>query len=341
MKTPQEKIEDKLFNRQLRAVRVADGIEKEAIRLIQILRDEFLVKIYEAKTLVERNKLALDFDIMAQAIAKNKTDYMDLMTGAVDEYYKAEYIATSKIINSSLGAKVIATTLAARTASTNIDKLMVEGELIGDVLDNYSARSQRLILRGIRLSVAGAETIPQAAQRIVDITDSDMRSARRDAITLVSAITNNAREDLYNEHPGLIQGRIQRSTLDKRTTTICGVRDGLGWDSKFKPVGHNQTYELPPLHPRCRSLMLPWLRAASELERKYQRKIPRGTRASMDGSVPAGRDFEQFFERKSEKFQKDWLGPKRWEIYKEKGLSFDDLLKPDGTTKTIKELISI
>jgi hypothetical protein len=199
---------------------------------------------------------------------------------------------------------------------------------------------KRDIERQIRLGVAGGETMRDIAARMTtvlpDVKASSIRTMTR---TLVMGLANEARDAVYLENDDIIQGWIQVSTLDSKTSRTCAARDNLAWNKELEPVGHDQIFRRPPLHPNCRSIMQAWLYSADDLPADKREKIPRGSRASMDGQVPASRDFETFLRGKSEDWRREWLGEKRYQLWQEGKIKhLLDIVDPDGNPLTLAEL---
>lgn len=94
----------------------------------------------------------------------------------------------------------------------------------------------------------------------------------------------------------------------------------------------------PPWHWNCRSMLVPILKSFSDLDPSDQRKMPVGTRASMNGQVPANMTYNDWFKTLSEEEQRDVLGDAKWEIWNRKNLSMRDMLDQDGNPLTLEEL---
>jgi len=70
----------------------------------------------------------------------------------------------------------------------------------------------------------------------------------------------------------------------------------------------------------------------------YDDFVKGGKRPSMDGVVPASTTYGDWFARLSESRQKDILGQRRWSVWKEKGLSFTDLVDQRGRPLSVAAL---
>lgn len=134
--------------------------------------------------------------------------------------------------------------------------------------------------------------------------------SRRGAATLVRTATNHAanagRQAMWTANNDLMQGVRWVSTLDSRTSPICRDRDG-----EMYPVDSGPR---PPAHPNCRSTTVAVLKSAEDLGLK---NASEGTRASMNGQVPAKLTYYKWLERQSPEIQKEVLGAKRYTMWKD------------------------
>jgi hypothetical protein len=122
-------------------------------------------------------------------------------------------------------------------------------------------------------------------------------------------------------------------------SAICRGYSGKVWDLDGKPIGHSLPFNGgPPRHFRCRSVLVAWMKEFDELPDGTRRKIPEATQASMDGQIPADIDYEQFLRGKSETFQKEVLGPGKWELWKTGRITTADMIDQTGRELTLAEL---
>lgn len=102
-----------------------------------------------------------------------------------------------------------------------------------------------------------------------------------------------------------------RSTLDGRTSKICASRDLNVYKLYDGPR--------PPAHPNCRSIIEPYI-PDFEGVRPYVAhnkpigKIPKAEREA--GQINANTNYSKWFGSQSARFQREWLGPTRYKLYK-------------------------
>ncbi|KCX51555.1 phage head morphogenesis domain protein [Acinetobacter pittii] len=72
-------------------------------------------------------------------------------------------------------------------------------------------------------------------------------------------------------------------------------------------------------------------------ERKVK-DIPKDERSQLIGQLDANTTFKEFFKKTDDFFQKEWLGPKRYKLYKEGRFDFDKFFDPEGRLYSLDEL---
>ena len=67
-------------------------------------------------------------------------------------------------------------------------------------------------------------------------------------------------------------------------------------------------------------------------------KIPKSEREGVIGQIDANTSFPQWFKTADSSFQLEWLGKKRYELYKNGGFELTKFIDPLGRQYTLKEL---
>ena len=129
------------------------------------------------------------------------------------------------------------------------------------------------------------------------------------------------------------------ATLDGRTCKDCARLDGN--------VYHKDDPKRPkfPRHYNSRTVDIgcdkdgnvAGLRPFVMDERKVK-DIPKDERQDLIGQLDANTSFKKFFDQTDEFFQKEWLGPARYKLYKEGKYSIDKFVDPQGAMYTLDEL---
>lgn len=296
---------------------------------------------------IEQTYAAIIEDITKQLKSGKPIDNARLkqVVGDVKEQLSIELSLTSKFqdlalqerdwiiasTNEAAGFNIFASIPRESTMLALVSAATVEGAKLSEWLGALDKSQKFDAQRAITLGVSTGETNLQIAKRLADAMDVNMRHAMSLAITGAAQISADARMKVWEANENVIKGYQHHSTLDSRTTLICATRDGAAWDTKGKGLnakGKQFKFRRPPLHFRCRSILIPVL---------DMKNAPAGTRSSIDGAIPSTIDFEKWFAGKSPEFQKKYLGEGRLKFYNN-GVKLSELIKSNGDVLTLKEL---
>lgn len=180
------------------------------------------------------------------------------------------------------------------------------------------------------IGIAEGESLDKIQKRFNFIGEQSKNDLSMVVRTSVNAITNQAKDAVYQENSDVIKSVMWRSTLDGRTSEICQARDGMEWDV-------NEDHPTPPAHPNCRSVIVPVIKSLAELGLSGI-KLPEGTRASMNGQVPAGLNYNDWLAQQPREFIDEVLGPTRAQAFVGGDLTLDKFVDDIGHRLTLAEL---
>lgn len=66
------------------------------------------------------------------------------------------------------------------------------------------------------------------------------------------------------------------------------------------------------------------------MDERRVKDIPKEERSQLIGQLDANTTFREFFKKTDDFFQREWLGPKRYKLYKEGKFDFDKFFDPEG-----------
>jgi SPP1 gp7 family putative phage head morphogenesis protein len=174
----------------------------------------------------------------------------------------------------------------------------IDGRFVSEWLGDLEPATLARVNRALMIGVTMGEGVDQIVRRIAGTRANQYRDgvldrSRRDieAIvrTAVSGVSNNVRHETYRANRKVVKAVLFVATLDLRTCIVCAGLDGNTYDIDEGPR--------PPVHGNCRCTTSPVLRSWRELGIDLK-EAPAGTRASLDGQVPATVKFP------------DWLRPR-------------------------------
>lgn len=170
-------------------------------------------------------------------------------------------------------------------------------------------------------------------------TDGVMAVAQRDAEALaqtaLSMGVHQGRVALWDANAEVIKGIVHISTLDNRTSVVCTARSGAQYTvPEHQPIGHTLPYlSGVPYHWKCRSTFNTIFHSYTDLlgakGARFDQQLaalPEGTRASMDGQVPASLTFDAWLQRQPTRVQQRLLGTTRLALWKAGDITLPQLL---------------
>lgn len=217
----------------------------------------------------------------------------------------------------------------------------IDGTPLNKWYSKLSSDTQTKINRAVRLSAAEGQTVDQLVQRIRGtrannfsdgIIQTTTRNAEAIARTSLNNVANKTRMETYKANSDLIKGYQWVATLDSKTCLVCGGLDKKVW----KP---DEQAREAPAHINCRCTIVSVLKSYSDIGVKnVKERAPKSFRESMDGAVPRSMSYDQWLKTQPEDFQRDILGPKRFELYKSGKVRLTSFTDRKGHTLTLDRL---
>lgn len=281
-----------------------------------------------------RQRLGAGYDALKTWHAKQMADFAMVQS----EIAVAEL---GSLIGSTAGLQFIPPSLAASIAA-----LPIEGLSLGEWWDKAAAEMSDATRRQIQIGLLRGETMDQIVRRIVPkagtLEPSELRRAVVRARTLIrtttTAVQNHAHLATFQAQGKNITEYFEFSaTLDVRTSSICRSADGR----RFK---HDDPRALiPPLHPNCRSTIIPILnmRGLSKDVRERAIKVgvgKDGTPPSLPGSY---RSYEEWLRAQSPGIQDQILGRGRGQLFRERNIPLKVMITSDQRPLTLEELKAV
>ncbi|WP_151963637.1 minor capsid protein [Acinetobacter oleivorans] len=223
---------------------------------------------------------------------------------------------------------------------------LVGGALVDELLSKIAESARQKVEYAIRDGIGSGKTNLEIVQRIrgtkrLNFEDGILTSSNSDidrtVRTVRSHVANQAYLDSFNKI-GFEYVRLV-ATLDGRTSKLCASLDGTVWEI------NDPAKRVPPLHPNCRSILVPVEkdgRLVGErpfvMDERKVKDIPKDERSQLIGQLDANTTFKEFFKKTDDFFQKEWLGPKRYKLYKEGKFDFEKFFDPEGRLYTLDQL---
>ncbi|WP_152634962.1 minor capsid protein [Acinetobacter nosocomialis] len=239
-----------------------------------------------------------------------------------------------------------AKTLAEKAIEPNGKTLLSKAKKVplsgGVLLDSIFARiaddTRQRVEQVIRDGLSKDQTNQQIIQRIkgrkaLNYQDGLLDQSRSQIATMVRTARSHVSNVALNETYTAIGVEYVKfiATLDSRTSKIC-----MGYSDKV--YKKDEPHPVPPLHPNCRSILIP----VTDEQGKTIGKRPFSNKVNGEGEigvVDSNTTFKGWFDKQDASFQKSWLGPSRYKLFKEGKYSLDKFVDPlTGQPFTLAEL---
>ncbi|MGQ0770375.1 minor capsid protein [Acinetobacter baumannii] len=223
---------------------------------------------------------------------------------------------------------------------------LVGGALVDDLLSKIAETARQKVEYAIRDGINSGKTNQEIVQRIrgtkrLNYEDGLLSSSKTDidrtVRTVRSHVANQAYLNSFNQL-GFEYVRLV-ATLDGRTSKLCASLDGAVWEI------NDPSKRVPPLHPNCRSILVPVEKDGKlvgerpfVMDERRVKDIPKDERSQLIGQLDANTTFSEFFKKTDDFFQREWLGPKRYKLFKEGKFDFDKFFDPEGRLYTLDQL---
>lgn len=327
---------DRAVSHAIGLYRYGSGLVKDILKLVAKVEGELVDAIPRTEPQAWRlNRMIKDFgEITTEGYgAVRKQAEGDLFDLAVYESQFQEAVLVDEV-----PLKLEVTKPSRTLLRAVVTEEPFQGALLKEWVQGLSDGQYRRTRDAVRIGVTSGETSDAIVKRLTgtraaNYKDGAFEVSRRSAESMVRTAVNHvataSRELLYNENPDLVKGVRWVATLDSRTTPICQHRDGM----VFKPNEGPR----PPAHINCRSTTVPILVSWEDLGLDIG-DVPVGTRASMNGQVPADLTYGEWLRKQSAAFQDEVLGPTRGKLFRSGGLSVDRFVDETGHRYTLAEL---
>jgi len=163
--------------------------------------------------------------------------------------------------------RTLAETVAVKTLSDKAIKNISDfgtfsGKTIQQWFSGFSDADTNRVMNAVRTGVVSGQTTDQIVRALTgtpetNYTDGVLNISRNDAKaiarTATNGVANSVRKEFYEANSDVIEYLVFTATLDGRTSLICANMDGTRW----KVPDELDQVRYPPLHPNCRSTVVP------------------------------------------------------------------------------------
>lgn len=223
-----------------------------------------------------------------------------------------------------------------------------QGRLLSEWAENLEADRMARITNTVRRGYLLGDATEIIARQVRGhanrgYQDGALQMSRSNAASITKTAVNHlaatARTSFAQANDDIVKGKQWLSTLDNKTTPLCIVRDRLRYSMDNKPIGHKVPYLQGPgrIHFCCRSTETLILKSWREMGIDAD-EMDEGSRASMDGQVPADTTYLEWLSRQSPQRQDQILGPERGRLYRAGHIQLSDMYTDKGEWISLAQL---
>lgn len=319
----------------------SNGVSRKMVKLLNQADEDLFAKLTLEleKVTPSPEKLSRINALLKSVNNINHNAYGNLADSLESElqgFTEAELVYQEGLLNSVQPVKLLPISHEAVYAAAMAAPF--QGRFLSEFLAGMSLQKATLIRDAVRIGFIESQTTGEIVRKIrgtkaLNYTDGLINITRHNAesvvITAIAHTANVAQTALYEANEGVLKGYRYTATLDTRTTELCASRDG-----NFYKIGKPRP--ALPAHIRCRSRYVAVVKSFKELGLDVE--LPEGTRASMDGQVPAKTTYQQWLKKQSVARQNEVLGVAKAKIFREGNLPLDKFVSPTGHVYTLDQL---
>lgn len=322
---------DLITLRSLTLEKVQNGLSNDVKKVYKSIFDDLITRIKEEDNINSKNLNAIIRELK-ERIDPNLTLFVDLQELAIQE---ASYItmAINGLVGAELFKKIPTDSTILKIANTSL----FNGATAMKTFEAFDRTQKNIIEKEIKQAVYNGETVADIRNRLVNKGNIAINQSETLARTFTANVVNQVRNEVYEENSDVLKGYMHTSTFDTRTSNICLSRSGLRWTIERKPINHSKPFRNPPLHYRCRSVIVPITKSYKELGLDVD-EIGDSTKASMDGQIPESVTMTKWLKSKPKETVEEILGKGRAELFLDGKITLSDLVNQNGEVLSLKQL---
>lgn len=303
---------------------------------LERLRKEIVARIDREPTEFEGNRLSFMLSDIERLMSLAFADMTQKALETVVEFGKVEAEFTVAMANQASTVSFLLPDDAQITQAilrNGMDAPIGPDQItIQQALNQFARKKTQEVTRVINDGILLGETTPQISKKVSELVNTRTKLQSETLTrTIINHASSEARQATLQENDALIKGYEWVSTLDSRTTLICGGRDG-----RLFPTGRGP---LPPAHWGCRSTTIPVMKDEFAVDNVKGRRPAIGDEdPDGRGTVSSKSTYNGWLKRQSAGFQDEILGPARGKLFRQGDLSIDKFRDETGRTFTLDQL---
>lgn len=250
--TTDQQIANDLIKRQLDTIRVEIGLENELLSQVEQLKKDITALIagvdLTTLTKAQLNELLKRIEKAINDFYADCTEQMQQTINDIGDN-EARYLPRLFILatDGNSGIKILSDAqITSLTAGILLGGLTLKETFAVQEAQLFNAVKRQIRTSAVNGNLPDIATVFKKSGNWIKATVPTATGAIRNQIIYAFGRINSK-----------VKGWQHYSIIDERTSAICFSRNHLIWDKDKQPIGHDQIFQLPPLHCRCRSIVLP------------------------------------------------------------------------------------
>lgn len=350
--TINKKLRNEAIYHRVNLIGYENNLIRESLKLLDIVDKELTAQLYVALEDLSPSDFKisrLESMLVSSKSLKSVSDYLFGELSSLSEHESNyQYSLFESLLPDIVKNKYPLMQIPPNQIFTAVKAKPFQGRLLSEWASNIEDDRLKRVANAVRAGYVTGETTEQIIRRVRGTKknrykDSVLEASKRNVSSVIrSAVSHTAsiaRESFGNANSDIIKGKQWLSTLDTSTTPMCIIRDLKEYTLDNKPIGHDIPYGDGPgkLHFCCRSVETFILKSYRELGINID-EAPSGTRASMDGQVPAKNSYLEWLQTQSQARQEQILGVERARLLRNGEIAPESFFTRDGHVLTIKQL---
>ena len=265
--TTDQQIANDLIKRQLDTIRVEIGLENELLSQVEQLKKDITALIagvdLTTLTKAQLNELLKRIEKAINDFYADCTEQMQQTINDIGDN-EARYLPRLFILatDGNSGIKILSDAqITSLTAGILLGGLTLKETFAVQEAQLFNAVKRQIRTSAVNGNLPDIATVFKKSGNWIKATVPTATGAIRNQIIYAFGRINSK-----------VKGWQHYSIIDERTSAICFSRNHLIWDKDKQPIGHDQIFQLPPLHCRCRSIVLPLTDLQAEFDGRTSEK---------------------------------------------------------------------
>lgn len=327
---------DAVISHQVLLQQFSNREVRELLKLLRKIEPRILRQLDRVRTSWSRARLDGMLSQIRQILAAAHIQMRDRLTTNLRDFSDFEAGFTTQILSAQVPSSIVIASPVLGDLRAAIRSKPFVGRTMAEWFKDLTAAQSRAINQAVRIGWVEGQTNQQMVQAVRGtrarrfrdgVLSTGTRQAEAIVRTAVNTVANRSRQATFEANADIIQGVRWVSTLDGRTSAICRTRDG-----QVYPIDKGPR---PPAHVNCRSSVISVLKSWRGMGLSG---LPPGTRASLDGQVPADLSYGEWLRRKPRAFVEQVLGKRKARLFIDGDLEINSFTNRLGAELNLDDL---